>query len=60
MSKTSGLIPKDLKDMDYSELIAEATGYSVMSLTKGEPLRAINQATIDLTIAWLREKGKLK
>ena len=57
---TNGLIPKSLSEMDYSELIAECTGYAVQNMCKGEPLRIVQQTTVDLTIAWLREKGKLK
>jgi hypothetical protein len=51
---------KKLADLSYNELIDRVTIKSLESIVSGTPLKDIQQLTIDLTIAWLREKGKLK
>lgn len=51
---------KKLKDLDYPELITEATSRMVNNLQTGLSLRNCNQAVIDLTIAWLQAKGKVQ
>lgn len=47
---------KDIKDMEFQELVDMQTGDSIMALGRGNSLRAIIHEAMRMTLQWKAER----